>query len=68
MRKARLEFDGGERVEVSLLAVRSLQYVTIPDICTERLRVVILESSPPPANGRDLAALSEIEVQARPLR
>lgn len=67
VRKARLEFDGGERVDVSLLAVRSIQYVTIPDIRTQRLRVVILESSPP-ANGRDLAALSEIEVQARPLR
>lgn len=68
VRKARLEFDGGERVEVALLAVRSIQYVTIPDILTQRLRIVILETSQLPENGRDLAAISEIDVQARPLR
>lgn len=67
IRKVRLEFDSGKRVEVSLVAVRSMQYVTIPDIETQRLRIIILESDVPPANnGRDLIAISEIHIQARP--
>lgn len=66
VRRVRLEFDGGVTREVDWSRVREMQYVELPAIQSTRLRIVVLASDPPPAaNGRDLMALSEIEVWGR---
>ncbi len=68
VRKVRLEFDNGQQVEVALEPVRDPQYVTLDNIRTERIRIVVLESDPPPTtNGRDIMALSDVDVLARSL-
>ncbi|MBA3944183.1 MAG: protein kinase [Herpetosiphonaceae bacterium] len=67
VRQVRLEFDNGQHYASAFAAQRQVQYVELPDVPTQHVHVVILQSDPPPANnGRDLVAISEIEVWGRP--
>jgi hypothetical protein len=63
VRRVRLDFvDAGSSMEAMLQPMREIQYVPVPDVQTRRLRITILESSPPPEDGRDLIGISEIQV------
>jgi hypothetical protein len=67
VRKARLNFDSGQTFDVALDRVRQIQYFDLPDVPSQQLQIIILATDPPPAkNGRDLTAISEIEVWGRP--
>ena len=66
IRRARLELDGGQAVEVTFERDRRMQYVDLPGVRTRRVLITILTTDPPPPDGRDLMAMSEVEVWGSP--
>jgi serine/threonine-protein kinase len=67
VKRVRLEFAGGASAEASFAQDRQMQFVTLPAaVRTRTLRVVILETYPPPpqeSGGRDFTPISEIKVE-----
>jgi hypothetical protein len=66
VRRVRLDFvEAGQSLETTLGALRDMQYVDVPDVQTQRVRMTILESAPPLQQGFDTTAVSEIQVWGR---
>jgi hypothetical protein len=63
--RVRLEFDDDQNLEATFQAKRSMQEVAVPQFRSTRVRIVILETQPPPSGpfGRDVTPISEIEVR-----
>ncbi|MBK9713503.1 MAG: protein kinase [Kouleothrix sp.] len=66
VRRVRLEFSGGASQEATFAQQRAMQFVELPaPVRTHLVRVVILETYPPPEGeaGRDFTPISEVAVQ-----
>ncbi|NTV64770.1 MAG: hypothetical protein HGA65_14745 [Oscillochloris sp.] len=59
VRRVRLEFDNGSRREATLEDRPEAQPIPIDNISSQSLRIVILESLPPPSDGRPYTPISE---------
>lgn len=63
VRRVRLEFRSGERIEALLDDQAMLQPIWVNNVVTDAIRIVILESLPPAVDdGRDFTPMSEVEV------
>lgn len=63
VRRVRLEFRSGERIEALLDDQAMLQPIRVNNVVTDAIRIVILESLPPAVDdGRDFTPISEVEV------